>query len=184
MLFLSTMAPQSTNVISEGTTNATFKVPPGWWCNWKALKGTNPRHLSIPPADLRNKLVVITGGNSGIGREAALQFAQFGADIILGCREPPAYETHPSLVLEECKEAALTAGHQTSKIQWWNIDMADLKSVEDFGKRLLDAGKPIDLLINNAGMPGSSGPAKFTRDGFEILHQVRFPILLFMLSNL
>jgi hypothetical protein len=166
------MNSQSSNIPSNGSETPICKTPGDWWCKWMALKGTNFRHITLPSADLRNKLVVITGGNSGIGREAALQFAKWGADIILGCREPPPHEMHPSVVVEECKRDARAAGYDKSNVEWFSVDMAELKTVEIFGKHLLENGRPIDILVNNAGIAGSSGPPKLSGDGFEILHQV------------
>lgn len=167
-----TVATKRVNSIAEESLSVSFEVPSDWWCKWQALKGTNFSHITLASVNLSTKLVVLTGGNSGIGREAALQFARWGADIVLGCREPPPHEQHPSSVVEECLSAARAAGYEKSRIEWWKIDMAELDSVAAFGKRLLESNKPIDILANNAGMPGSSGEPRFTVDGFELLHQV------------
>ena len=126
----------------------------------------------IPGADLRSKWVIVTGGNSGIGREAALQFAKWGANIILGCRQPPLHEKHPDVVVEECKAAALAAGHEHTVIEWWECDMGSLESVEAFAKRWLAAERSLDILANNAGIGGYPGKDRRTVDGFELIHQV------------
>lgn len=158
-------AKQSSKAIPE---------PSALWCLWKTLKGINSSKITIPDADLRQKWVIITGGNSGIGREAALQFSKWGANIILGCRQPPPHEPHPDVVVQECKAAALAAGHDSTCIEWSECDMANLASVEAFGKRWLARGTPLDILCNNAGMPGAQlSKVRMTTDGFEILHQVR-----------
>jgi NAD(P)-dependent dehydrogenase (short-subunit alcohol dehydrogenase family) len=130
--------------------------------------------LSIPAADLTGKWILITGGNSGIGREATLQFAKWGANIVMGCRQPPPHEPHPDDVVAECKAAAKAAGHVDTTIEWWECDMASLTSVEALGKRWLEKDLPLDILANNAGIPGASGPVKvrLTVDQFEVLHQV------------
>lgn len=65
---------------------SSLQEPSKWWCSWQALKGTNFTHLELPAAQLRDKWVIVTGGNNGIGREATLQFAGWGANIILLCR--------------------------------------------------------------------------------------------------
>lgn len=151
-------------------------VPTALWCNWQALKGTNPRNLFIPDVDLIGKWVILTGGNSGIGREAALQFAKWGANIILGCREPPAHEMHPEAAVELIKKGALTAGHSDTVVEWWECDMSSLDSVQTFGKRWLATERPLDILCNNAGIGGQGAKVQLTVDGFELLHQVtRFP---------
>jgi NAD(P)-dependent dehydrogenase (short-subunit alcohol dehydrogenase family) len=148
--------------------------PSALWRIWQALKGTKSRKLTIPDADLRNKWIIITGGNSGIGREAALKFSKWGANVVLGCRQPPPHEPRPDAVVQECKAIALAAGHHDTTIEWWECDMANLSSVEAFGKRWLAKGLPLDIIANNAGMPGAQlSTVRLTNDGFEILHQVR-----------
>ncbi|KAL4861756.1 hypothetical protein BDV12DRAFT_179807 [Aspergillus spectabilis] len=152
-------------------------APSGWWCAYNALRGTNNTFLSekqVPVPDLTGKWIIITGSNNGIGFEAAKAFAKAGANLILGCREPPAWETHPTVAVEICKELAQLAGH-TSTIEWWEVNMADLRSVEAFAERWLSSGRPLDILCNNAGMgPPMSAKPTLTKDGFEILHQVNF----------
>ncbi|KJX95935.1 hypothetical protein TI39_contig853g00002 [Zymoseptoria brevis] len=130
---------------------------------------------TVPGCDLTNKWIIISGSNNGIGRDAALSFAKWGANLILACRDPPPHETHPTAVVEECLKVAKEAGH-VSEIEWWELDNADLKSVESFAKRWLDTGRGLDVLCNNAGMGGSPGgsDAFLTKDGFEIVHQVNF----------
>ncbi|PVH79059.1 hypothetical protein DL98DRAFT_230954 [Cadophora sp. DSE1049] len=98
------MTTQNAGAGKAKETTSPMPVPPRWWCHWQNFKGTNPKRLSIPAADLRGKLVVLTGGNSGIGREASLKFVKWGANIIIGCRQPPSHETHPDVVVEELKE--------------------------------------------------------------------------------
>jgi NAD(P)-dependent dehydrogenase (short-subunit alcohol dehydrogenase family) len=158
-------------------------VPSLWWCNWQALKGTNSRRLTIPDADLRNKWIILTGGNSGIGFEAALQFVKWGANIVLGCRQPPPHEMHPDVAVEKVRAAALAAGHENTTIEWWECDMSNLESVEAFGKRWLEKDRPLDVLANNAGMPEYSGKIRYTKDGFELLHQVRNRLFLAIIRS-
>lgn len=150
-----------------------FPAPSRLWCLWQAAKGIEGRNITIPDADLRGKWVVITGGNNGIGREAALRFASWGANIILGCREPPPHETHPDVTVADCIASAQAAGHESSTIDSWPCDMANLSTVEAFADRWLSTGHPLDILANNAGLgKTASGKLTKTKDGFEIVHQV------------
>ncbi|PKS08529.1 hypothetical protein jhhlp_004914 [Lomentospora prolificans] len=146
------------------------------WGTVSDLKGDDKTRIAVPPVDLVGKWIIISGSNNGIGREAALQFASWGANLILACRDPPTREKHPTAVVEECKEAAMNASHTDSTIEWWEVDFAKLQSVESFARRWLDTGRPLDILCNNAGMGSSpAGSAVFkTEDGFEIIHQVNF----------
>jgi hypothetical protein len=154
----------------------TFELPSAKWILSQSNKGRNSTTISVSPVDLSGKWVIITGSNNGIGREAALQMAEWGANLILGCRNPPRHETHPEAVVEECKEKAKKAGKQI-EVEWWELDMASLKSVEAFAKRWLDTGRALDILCNNAGMGSSPGGSEVfrTEDGFEIIHQVCLP---------
>lgn len=110
-------------------------------------------------------------------REAALQMAAWGASIILACRQPPPSrrEPHPTVVVDECLLRARLAGHRDNIFEWWELNMADLSSVEDLAARWLKTGRPLDVLCNNAGMGSSPGGSEVfrTKDGFEIIHQVR-----------
>ncbi|KAE8444285.1 hypothetical protein EG329_000692 [Mollisiaceae sp. DMI_Dod_QoI] len=148
-------------------------VPSLWWCHWQGLKGLNSRRLTIADVDLRNKWIIITGGNSGIGKEAGLQFVKWGASIVLGCRDPPPHEMHPDAVVQEFKAAAISAGHPDTVIEWWKCDMSSLESVKAFGKRWLKTDRALDILANNAGLAGSR-KVQHTVDGFDLVHQVNF----------
>lgn len=152
-----------------------FTPPWTLWRMFQTWKGlVYGRTVTIPTVDLRGKSVLITGANSGIGREAALLFSAWGANVILACRpHPPAHEPHPEAVVEECLAAAAAAGHRDGLIEWWECDMASLASVEAAGSRYRQTGKPLDILVNNAGMP-QLDETILTRDGFEMLHQVNF----------
>lgn len=149
-------------------------TPSHLWCKWQALKGTNFLDLSTPVVDLQGNWIVLTGGNSGIGLEAALQFVKWGANIVLGCRQPPPQEIHPDIAVKLLKDAAIGAGHKSTVIEWWECDMNSLKSVENFGKRWIAKDQSLDILVNNAGTGGApGGNVQYTEDGLELVHQVR-----------
>lgn len=152
-----------------------FTPPTKKWIDAQTNKGAKKSSLQIPDVDFTNKWVVITGANNGIGREAALRMASWGANIVLGCRNPPPHEVRPEDVVAECLVAARSKGHKETRFEWWEIDMANLSSVEAFAKRWLGSGRVLDVLCNNAGMGGSpagTGKVMHTKDGFEIIHQV------------
>jgi hypothetical protein len=79
------------------------------------------RYRSLPPrVDLRGKTVIVSGSNSGIGKEAAFVFAQWGATVILACRDPPEYEQHPKDAIEDLlsRDASLSP----EQFEWWEVD--------------------------------------------------------------
>ncbi|KAF2667565.1 WW domain-containing oxidoreductase [Microthyrium microscopicum] len=153
-----------------------FEEPSKAWRDQQNKAGLSRETLSVPDADLTGKWIIVVGANSGIGREATLQFAKWGANIILGCRSPPPYEPHPDQVVKECQEAAKAHGHHNTTFEWWETDYSKLDSVEAFAQRWLDTGRPLDVLCNNAGIGGTPNGADLfkTSDGFEIHHQVNF----------
>ena len=83
--------------------------------------------------------VLITGANRGIGLEFARQYAAEGADVIACCREPG-------------KADALNALAHSAGFKVMALDVTSPKSVAAL-KSALD-GRPIDILINNAGVGG------------------------------
>lgn len=147
--------------------------PSFWFTNKQSLRCNNGKFLTIKDVDFSGKWIIVTGGNSGIGREACIQFAKWGANIILGCRpNPPPKEPHPTRAVEDCKRAAKQAGHLNSTIEWWQVDMASIESIQAFAKKWLDTERPLDVLCNNAGISGGLQQTHYTKDGFELVHQV------------
>lgn len=153
-----------------------IQEPARGWILGQNQKGANRTFAKVPDVDLSGKWVIISGSNSGIGHEAALQFAKWGANIILACRDPPPKEMHPSKVAEQCRHVARKAGQIDTVIEWWELDCSSVKSVDDFAQRWLDTGRSLDILCNNAGIGSSPGGNTVfkTKDGFEIIHQVNF----------
>lgn len=161
-----------------------FTEPSNTWTEAKGGRKNNRTDKlvygrDVPVVDLTDRWILISGANSGIGREAAITFASWGANLVLACREPgsKSKEPHPSVVVEECRSAAKANG-KVSEIEWWIVDMTDLKSVEALGERWLNTQRPLDVLCNNAGVgssPGGDGGREgvaLTKDGFEFIHQV------------
>lgn len=141
----------------------------------QALRGTNSTSLSkqqVPGIDMTGKWIIISGSNNGVGYEAAKSFAAWGANLILACREPPTWELYPTAAVKECKELAEARGH-SSTIEWWEIDMANLNSIEIFCRRWLKSDRALDILCNNAGLAAvANNDLKMTTDGLQLVHQV------------
>ncbi|KAJ5097162.1 NAD(P)-binding protein [Penicillium angulare] len=147
----------------------------------QAFRGIDPTFIPddhVPGKDLTGKWIIITGGNSGIGFEAAKSFSKWGANIIFACREPPAYEQHPKDAVNICSEISQTESH-SSIIEWWEIDLTELKSVELFCQKWLATDRTLDILCNNAGVPAGD-PTRMTNDGFQWTHQINLlaPVLM------
>lgn len=103
--------------------------------------------------DQSGRRVVVTGANSGIGAAAASVLAARGAEVVLAVRNTAAGQ----------RAAESMAG----KAEVRELDLADQGSVADFAQRILDEGRPVDLLVNNAGV---MAPPRYrsTIDGHEL----------------
>ncbi len=106
--------------------------------------------------DLTGKVIVITGANSGIGFEAAKEFARKGARIILASRNKNKAEAALSQIQTEIP------GSQAEILQ---LDLANLRSVQQFADRFNKKYDRLDILLNNAGI--MMVPYGKTKDGFE-----------------
>jgi NAD(P)-dependent dehydrogenase (short-subunit alcohol dehydrogenase family) len=101
---------------------------------------------------------IITGSNSGTGREATRRLAAAGAHILMAVRTPTKGEDARREILAESPNADLEVR---------KLDLADLGSVRAFAASVLADRKPVDVLVNNAGV--MAPPKRFTTaDGFEL----------------
>ena len=103
------------------------------------------------------KRILVTGANSGIGYQAALELARHGADVLLGCRS----EAKGLDAL-----ARLRAVAPSAKVELALVDMASIASIRSFASQLTATGDALDILINNAGVMALPS-RELTSDGFE-----------------
>ena len=111
---------------------------------------------SIALPDLSHLHAIITGANSGVGKETARALAKAGAKLVLACR---------SAAKAEPVVAELKAESGTEHIEFMPLDLADFDSVRAFAAAWLARGEPLNLLVNNAGLAGQQGLSK---SGFEV----------------
>jgi NAD(P)-dependent dehydrogenase (short-subunit alcohol dehydrogenase family) len=108
--------------------------------------------------DQTGKLTVVTGANSGTGQEAARRLAGAGAHVVMAVRAPAKGEQ---------ARAEILAQQPGARLEVRRVDLADLASVREFADGLLADGRPVDVLINNAGV--MAPPTRMTTaDGFEL----------------
>ena len=103
------------------------------------------------------KTVLITGANSGIGFQAALELARHGAYVLLGCRNAAKGQE----ALDRLRSEAPGAGAEVVE-----LDMASLASIRAFAAGFAARGIALDVLINNAGVMALP-KRELTADGFE-----------------
>jgi NAD(P)-dependent dehydrogenase (short-subunit alcohol dehydrogenase family) len=103
--------------------------------------------------------ILITGGNSGIGYEAALELARHGAEVIMPARSLEKANDAITRIRREVPNAKLTPGV---------LDLASLASVRAFAAFIAEnfAGQSLDLLVNNAGVMAVP-QRELTVDGYE-----------------
>ena len=109
-------------------------------------------------ADQRGRLAVVTGSTGGLGLETALVLAAKGAEVVLAARNPQKGAE---------AEALIRGRYPAAQVRFDLLDLGDLSSVAAFADRYLAAGRPIDMLINNAGVMALP-KRQTTVDGFEM----------------
>jgi NAD(P)-dependent dehydrogenase (short-subunit alcohol dehydrogenase family) len=102
--------------------------------------GSQPRSAASFPPEI-GKLAVVTCSVSGLGFEIALALARAGADVIVTGRHPA--DGHEAL-------ARIRPLAPEALVRFEKLDLESLSSVADFAARLQQAGRPVDLLVNNA----------------------------------
>ncbi|XP_060526692.1 dehydrogenase/reductase SDR family member 13-like [Cylas formicarius] len=112
---------------------------------------------------LIGKTVVVTGANTGIGFQSALEFAKRGARVILACRN----QEKADIAREEIVQRT-----QNTNVEVKIVDFSSLASVEKCAKDISDSEARVDILVNNAGVGGTRN--KSTDDGLQILMQINY----------
>jgi NAD(P)-dependent dehydrogenase (short-subunit alcohol dehydrogenase family) len=112
--------------------------------------------ISVP--DLTGKSALVTGASDGIGFYIAARLALAGAEVIMPVRNRAKGEAAAQRIRQRVRQAALEVRV---------MDLASLASVEAFAGELLSAGRPLHLLVNNAGVM-TPPQRRVTVDGFEL----------------
>ncbi|MBO9673888.1 MAG: SDR family NAD(P)-dependent oxidoreductase [Sphingobacteriaceae bacterium] len=91
----------------------------------------------IKGINLRGKIAIVTGGNTGIGLETTKTLAKAGATVIIPARD-----------VEKAKRNL----EGISQVEIEPMDLMDPASIDAFAQKFLESGRPLHLLINNAGI--------------------------------
>jgi protochlorophyllide reductase len=127
--------------------------------------------------DLTGRTALVTGANSGLGYVIAEELATAGATVVLGCRSA-----------SKAEEAArrIRASAPGGNVETVALDLADLASVREAATSFTSSNRPLDLLVNNAGLMAIDRSK--TADGFEtqfgVNHLGHFALTLDLLPSL
>jgi len=100
--------------------------------------------------DLTGKIAIVTGGYSGVGLETTRALAEAGATVVVPART---------------REKARTALAGIPRMELETLELIDPASIDAFADRFLDSGRPLDILINNAGI--MAPPLRRDARGYE-----------------
>ena len=107
---------------------------------------------------LHGKYVLITGANSGIGKETAYELARRGAYVIMACRDIEKGKKARAEIKRKVPSADIVIKH---------LDLASKASIDRFVYEFREVYSRLDILINNAAT-GFSRKRETTEDGFEL----------------
>jgi short-subunit dehydrogenase len=122
--------------------------------------------------DFKNKIVLITGASSGIGKETAIEFAKLGANIILIARKKDKLEQ----VANELKKFnVLTLVCQ--------CDVSKKDQVKEMSKKVLEKFESVDILVNNAGFAIYGSVSDLTIDEIESQMETNYFGMIYCIKN-
>lgn len=112
--------------------------------------------------NIDGSLIVVTGGNSGIGRETARKLSLSGASVLLACRD-----MDKALAAKKDIE-----GESENPVRIMQLDLSSFDSIRKFADKLIEKYGVPDVLINNAGV--YSRKHKKSADGIELTMAVNY----------
>lgn len=124
---------------------------------WQTM-GSMPKAIDIPVPDQSGRIAVVTGASDGIGFHIAARLARAGAEIVMPVRNPVKGAAAAHRIHQEVPGA---------RVDVRALDLSSLESVADLAVGLVREGRPIDVLVNNAGIM-TPPRRQMTREGFEL----------------
>ncbi|KAI9362985.1 short-chain dehydrogenase [Zopfochytrium polystomum] len=112
--------------------------------------------------DLSGKVFVVTGATAGLGFQSALQLAKQGAVVVCAARN-----SDKSRRAVADLKAALPA-HRRGNIVFEELDLSSLESVRAFADRYVKSGRPLHVLMNNAGIMALPQRMVSSEEGYEL----------------
>jgi retinol dehydrogenase 12 len=128
--------------------------------------------LEQTPTSMRGKVCLVTGSNSGIGKETALGLARLGATIVMVCRDQRK---------GEAAQAEIKAKSANPSVDLLIADLASQQSIRQLAREITERYPQMHVLVNNAGI--SPSQRTLTVDGIEVTFAVNH-LAPFLLTNL
>ncbi len=129
---------------------------------------------------LKDKIALVTGGNRGLGKDAALRLAEYGADIIL------TYRTH----MDEALVAISEIQEKNRRAAVLELDFMQIERLDEFVGKVRSllrerwGVEKLDFLINNAGFGGFTPIGDTAEDVFDGLYLVHFKGVYFLTEKM
>ncbi|HEX7483396.1 MAG TPA: SDR family NAD(P)-dependent oxidoreductase, partial [Candidatus Bathyarchaeia archaeon] len=120
---------------------------------------------------MSGKICIVTGSNSGIGKETAFVLAEMGATVVMVVRNQEKGEKALAEIIEK-------TGNKSTSLML--CDMSTLASIRDFAREFKKKYSRLDVLVNNAG--GEFSNREVTQEGFERTFAVDY-LAPFLLTN-
>jgi NAD(P)-dependent dehydrogenase (short-subunit alcohol dehydrogenase family) len=108
---------------------------------------------------MKGKRVIITGPTSGVGKEAAIQLAELGAEVVLACRDVKKGQNVASEIARRVDSA---------KVVVTQVDTSSRESIREFAREFRRRYRRLDVLINNAAINRGTLPKVPSVDGIEL----------------
>lgn len=122
--------------------------------------------------NFKNKVVVITGGSSGIGEASAMQFAKKGSKIVLVARNS-----------EKLQQVAKILSNFNTEILSYQCDVSDKSQVKKMTQEVLEKFGRIDVLVNNAGFAIYGSISELTIEEIESQMKTNYFGMVYCVKN-
>ncbi|KAK3602907.1 hypothetical protein CHS0354_018774 [Potamilus streckersoni] len=143
---------------------------------------------SFPIVELpHNRVVVITGANTGLGYETAKWVAMMGATVIMACRskeraEKAMQKIQDEFQVEKAKGTPVICKLEKLSMEFMELNLGSFKSVRSFINAYKSSGRKLHMLVCNAGV--ALVPFTKTEDGYEVMFQVNYLSHFIMIAHL
>jgi NAD(P)-dependent dehydrogenase (short-subunit alcohol dehydrogenase family) len=126
-------------------------------------------------AELRGKVILVTGATDGLGRALAAELARAGATVLVHGRDPGRIAD----TIKEVTAAAAEADEPAAgdRVRGYQADLSSLAGVRELAGQVIAAEPRLDVLVNNAGIGGDvpgGGARQESADGYELRFAVNY----------